>query len=295
MRLHPSITVEYRWIESDGDMHADARLSETGGKGLFTRAIEQTLIDAKADLAVHSMKDLPAGILTSGLVIAAVPTRADVRDCLITHGIARIEQLPPSASIGTSSPRRAAQLKKIRPDLRVLLMRGNVETRIKKVMADKQFDATVMSVAGLQRAGLSEYARYPIDTSVMLPAAGQGALAIQCKADDHVTLTRCLPLNDPMAGTAVNIERQIVAALGGGCHSSIAVFAEPVNRRPLVHMGVRARVLRPDGGQCIDVQEETPMKHLSRLVDRVVHRLLDGGAQAILSVKSEEPANASFA
>ena len=194
-------------------------------KGYSLAPLSRELVDGNADLAVHSLKDLPAIPETPGLVLAAVPPRRDVRDCLISPHATSIDKLPIGATLGTAGPRRASQAKRLRPDLQIRLIRGNIETRIRKVLEDRQVDATLLAMAGLQRANLTEHAQHPIDPAIMLPAAGQGALALQCRADDHQTLRRCLPLNDPLTAACVNTERQIVADLGGNCHSPIAVLA----------------------------------------------------------------------
>lgn len=293
-RLHPAVAIEYRWIESEGDQIPDQPLSAHGGKGLFTRRIEQALLSGEADLAVHSFKDLPARD-TPGLAIAAVPRRADVRDCLVSReGYAAVDDLPEAAVVGTSSPRRAAQLLRQRPDLRVRLIRGNVDTRLHKVMEGHQgtplYDAAVLAVAGLQRLGLPEHAAHPLDTDLMLPAACQGALAIQCRADDHVTLTRCLPLNDPAAATAAHAERSVVAALSADCDSPIAVLGEPCEpdapprRSNDVHwFRLRVRILSPDGQTCLEADEKVRTKDLRRLVKRVVKDLDAQGARQVLA------------
>ena len=287
-RLHPHARVEFRWIESEGDQLTSVALADAGGKGLFVRAIERALLQGEADVAVHSMKDLPAAAaeLTPGLVVAAVPPRADVRDCLVTRTAARtIDELPQGACVGTSSPRRAAQLRRRRPDLRVQPMRGNIETRLAKVTdpgRGEPFDATLLAVAGLTRAGLAEHAQLPIDPDVLLPAAGQGALAVQCRMDDHVTLRRCLPLNDAPSSEAVHAERRIVAALRGDCHSPIAVLAEPTWDGRTPGLRLRARVLSPDGGRCIEADQSAPVDDLRYLVPQVIQTMLAGGADALL-------------
>lgn len=291
-KLHPDLTVEFRWIESEGDVDQTGRLADRGGKGLFTRAIERALLSGDADLAVHSMKDLPAKE-TPGLRIAAVPKRADVRDCLIARdGVADIADLPAHAVVGTSSPRRAAQLLQLRHDLQITLMRGNVDSRLAKVHSDdghRRVDATLLAMAGLLRLKHKQHASAPIAVEQMLPAGGQGALALQCRADDHVTVTRCLPLNDPMTATAVHAERQVLAGLEAGCHSPIAVYVCPVDgsggprrRQPDVHYRLRVRVLSGDGEQCLTIDRATPGRDLRHVVERCIADLRDQGAAALL-------------
>lgn len=282
-RLHPAVEISYLWIESEGDRLADAALAESGGKGLFASALEKEVLTGRADLAVHSLKDLPAqsprGGKTSGLAIAAIPPRADVRDCLISHGgAARIEDLPPNAVLGTASPRRAAQAQRVRPDLQVKLIRGNVDTRIKKVLDEREYDATLLAVAGLQRCGLAEHAKHPLSVELMLPAACQGALALQCRADDHVTLLRCLPLNHAETATAVHVERGVVAALHGDCHSPIAALATATS----TGVRVKVRVLSPDGKQMLESTDESPLKAMGKMIKRVTQDLKNQGSDLIL-------------
>ena len=280
-RLSPQVELEFRWIESEGDRQIDQSLASSGGKGLFVRAVEQALLDGQADLAVHSLKDLPVE-LTPGLAIAAVPRRADPRDCLIAPEAASVDQLPQGAVVGTASPRRGAQLRQMRPDLRTALLRGNIETRLRKVLDDREVDATLLSMAGLQRAGLGRHADKPIDVSRMLPSAGQGALAIQCRVDDHVSMSRCLPLNDPATSAAVHFERQVVWGLQGSCHSPIAVYASPADDVART-FDLCARVLSLDGKICLESTDlAVSSGGLARAADRMVGSLVDRGAAAVL-------------
>lgn len=298
-RLHPGVSVEYRWIESEGDQ-IPGSLANTGGKGLFTRTLERALLLGQADLAVHSLKDLPAGD-SAGLTIAAVPRRADVRDCLISREHAKsLAELPAGAIVGTSSPRRAAQVLRARPDLRVDVIRGNVDTRLRKVLEPQdqpQYDATLLAAAGLLRLGLTEHTTAVLSTDQMLPAACQGALALQCRADDHVTLTRTLPLNDPAAATATHAERQILSMLNADCHSPISVLVEPIESEQPVKRGsavpwfrLRVRVMSQDGKTCLEVDEKTPGKTLRQLVKQTVKDLRNrGGRQLMIAGRGVKP------
>ncbi len=297
-QLHPKIEVHYRWVESTGDKALSQSLADQGGKGLFTKDVEQLLLSGEADLAIHSLKDLPAKD-TTGLVLAAVPRREDPRDCLITPDcLASINDLPHGAVVGTASPRRAAQLLQLRPDLKIDLLRGNVQTRLDKVLnpeGDKRYDATLLAFAGLNRLGMTEHTAHTVPFEDMLPSACQGALAVQCRANDHVTLTRCLPLNNPEASTAVHAERQVVAGLGGDCHSPIAVLAEqskqpptPAKRNADAHwFRLRIKVLAGDGSECLEVDEQVKTKDLRRLVKRAIKDLKDRGAQKLLNTGCE--------
>lgn len=292
-QLHPKIEVQYRWVETQGDKAVGQSLADQGGKGLFTKDVEKLLLAGEADLAIHSLKDLPATD-TTGLVLAAVPRRADARDCLVTpDGLASIDDLPQGAVVGTASPRRASQLLKLRPDLKIDLLRGNVQTRLDQVLnpdGAKRYDATLLAFAGLSRLGLTEYTQHTLPVEQMMPSACQGALAVQCRANDNVTLTRCLPLNNPEASTAVHAERQIVAGLGGDCHSPIAVLAEqskqpptPAKRNADAHwFRLRVRVLSGDGSQCLEVDEQVKTKDLRRLVKKTIKDLKAQGAQELM-------------
>jgi len=302
-RVHPSLQIEFLWIESDGDRVTDRSLAElgheAGGKGLFVKAVDQAVLDGKADLAVHSLKDVPCDTFASGLALAAVPKRAEVRDVLLTrHEAGQLQELPEHAAIGTASPRRAAQLLRLRGDYKIHLIRGNVPTRVSKVLGDDAessevpaYDATLLAAAGLARLGLKQHTKKLIDLDTVLPAAGQGALAIHCRADDHVTLTRCLPLNHAATSTAVHAERELVSMLGAGCDSPIAVLAQPTDppsgeakRNADAHwFRLRARVLASDGQQCLEIDETVRTPELRRLIKRSVGELNQQGAQNLLT------------
>lgn len=292
-RLNPKLELRYLWIESEGDQITTGPLSAHGGKGLFTKAVERVVLSGEADIAVHSMKDVPADEDTPGLQIAAVPKRADVRDALIGHaGPIRLEELSQGANVGTSSPRRAAQLRHLRPDLKLHTIRGNVGTRLEKVMGQFPLhDATLLAIAGLKRLGLDEHTTAPLGLDQMLPAACQGALGIQCRRDDHVSITRLLPLNDPVAATAIHTERQVVAGLGADCHSPIAVLAEQVDpqktqarRNADSHwFRVRARVLSVDGSTMLEADEQCKTRDLRRLVKQILKDLESRGARELLA------------
>ena len=293
-RLHPQLVVEFHWIVSEGDKVTEGSLADVGGKGLFTRGVDQAVADGTADLAVHSLKDLPVDPAEAmpGLVLAAVPKRAMVQDCLVTaQQHARLEDLPEAAVVGTSSPRRAAQLRQVRADLDVRLIRGNVDTRLKKVLSpDSRYDATLLAAAGLRRLQLKEHAQHPLPLDQLLPAASQGAIGLRCRATDHVTLTRCLPLNSAASSTAVMHERELVRLLQADCYSPIAVLAEPVDpartqakRNADSHwFRLRARVCSTDGQRVLHVDETCKTRDMRRCVKDVAQRLLDDGAAELL-------------
>lgn len=288
-QLHPKVEVQLLPLVSEGDRPNEPLGRAPQNKGRFTRSIERALLDERADVAVHSLKDLPV-MQTSGLIIAAIPPRGDARDVLISQNDLPLEQLPAGAVVGTSSPRRAAQMLRIRPDLEIRPIHGAVETRLAKVHEHKQFDATVLAKAGLERSGMGEHAKRPLSTEQMLPAGGQAALAVQCRADDHVTLRRCLPLNDAMTNAAVTAEREVLDRLDADCLWPIAVFAEPADDKQL---RLRARVLSNHSRACVEFDDRSDLRHLRRLCQRCAESLIDQGAMALLRAAPSAPSQAA--
>lgn len=288
--LNPHVEVQHLWLDSEGDSREQAPATAAAppiaplGKGVFVRAIETALLSGRADIAVHSLKDLPTLTSTEGLITAAIPPRVDPRDCLISRsGAATIEQLPQGAQVGTASPRRAAQLRRRRPDLRVRPIRGNIETRLRKVMQDGEHEATLLAVAGLLRADLGQHAAHPIPPETLLPAPGQGALAVQCRANDHTTVRRCLPVNDSTTAIAVNAEREIVAALGCDCFAPIAAFAEPLSDHGADSFRLRVRLLSPDGSRSVEADERVTVRDLAKATKRVIKALRRQGAMDLVA------------
>ena len=221
---HPGLNTEVKIIVTQGDVVLDKTLPAIGGKGVFTEALEAALIDGTIDLAVHSLKDLPTES-PDGLTVGAIPSRADPHDVLVSRNGYTLSTLPDGATVGTSSRRRAAQLKALRDDLRIVDIRGNVPTRIEKVLAkDGIYDAIVLAKAGVDRLELSEHVSEIISLDVMLPAPGQGALGIQCR-DDNSSLALLSPIVDLNTTIAVTAERAFLNALGGGCAVPVAAHA----------------------------------------------------------------------
>ncbi|MDX1565198.1 MAG: hydroxymethylbilane synthase [Phycisphaeraceae bacterium] len=279
-RLSPGLDWQLVPMTSDGDQVLDHPLSDLGGKGLFTATIEQALIKKSADVAVHSLKDMPADSETAGLTVAAIPPRAPTEDLLICASASRLEDLPRGATLGTCSKRRAAQALRLRPDLKIVPLRGNVQTRLERVLVDKKMDATLLAAAGLKRLGIDEPCAHPIPLETVLPAAGQGALAVQCRLDDHTTLKRCIGLNDTDAALAAHTERTVVSALGADCHSPIAVLCERIEDR----LHLRARVLSPEGTTCLESDRTGPIQDAHRLAAEAVEELTGLGARQILKL-----------
>lgn len=250
-QAHPGLECATKIITTQGDRVLDKALPEIGGKGLFTQELESELLSGQVDCAVHSLKDLPVGS-PNGLVIAAIPERAEVRDVLISaHGYT-LETLPQGAVVGTSSRRRAAQLLHLRPDLRIENLRGNVDTRLRKAL-EGGYDAVIMAAAGLSRLGLEKAVMQYLPLEAMLPAPGQGALAVQCRAADQETRSYLAAIDHMPTRRAVTAERAFLQGLGGGCALPIAAFAEIT---PIGHLRLIGRVLSPDGQEMIEVQGE---------------------------------------
>jgi hydroxymethylbilane synthase len=243
-KAHAGVHVELVTIRTSGDRITDRPLHDVGGKGLFTKEIEQALLAGEIDFAVHSFKDVPVTmplVDPSDLAVAAVPAREDPRDVLVSEGALTLESLPPAARVGTGSLRRRCQLLELRPDLRVEPVRGNIDTRVRK-LREGQYDAIVLAAAGLNRAGLFDHAWMSMmDLRAMLPAPGQGALALQCRRDDPETHALLAALNDPDTAECVAAERALVAALGGDCHSPIAALATVKLDRLHLSVAVGAR------------------------------------------------------
>ena len=230
-KAHTGLAIETRTIHTEGDRSA-ASLSEIGGRGVFVIEIERALLAREIDIAVHSLKDLPAEE-TPGLAIAAVYQREDPRDVLVTRTGDTLDRLPTGAVVGTGSPRRAAQIVAARPDLRIADIRGNVDTRLRKVEAG-EYDATVLAAAGLARLGWLDRATQIFETVQMLPAVGQGALAVQTRADDAEAIAVVSAVDHEPTRAAVTAERAFERRLGGGCHAAIAAYAVTLSTPPSV-------------------------------------------------------------
>ncbi len=219
-------------ITTSGDRSTSPWLANAGGKGLFTKELEEALLEKRIDLAVHSLKDVPAR-LPGGLVLAATLERADARDGLLAApGITSLCMLPHGARVGTSSPRRHAQLRRSRPDLTVLPLRGNLDTRIRKWRAG-EYDALIVAMAGLQRLQFPGIQPLPLEPDVMLPAAGQGIVCIECRAEDLRSRARLAALHHNVTGLAAAAERRLLRRLGVGCQSPFAAYAEIFQSRPV--------------------------------------------------------------
>ena len=242
--------IELEVIRTTGDMIRDRPLADLGGKGLFTKEIEEALLAGAIDLAVHSAKDMPT-ILPPGLMIAAVLPREDARDVFISRKSATLGDLPEGATVGTASLRRQALVKRLRPDLAVVALRGNVETRLRKLDAG-EVDATLLALAGLKRLGRAEAATAVLTIDEFLPAVGQGIIAIEARTDDARTLALLAALDHPDSATALSCERAFLAVLDGSCRTPIAGHATVAAGR----LQFRGLVAKPDGSEVLETRRD---------------------------------------
>ena len=262
-------------IKTTGDKITDVALSQVGTKGMFTKEIEEALLEQRIDLAVHSLKDLPTD-LDPAFALAAILEREDPRDAFISLRYPRLEDLPPNAIIGTSSLRLQAQLHSLRSDLQLATLRGNVDTRLRKLEAG-ECDAIIVAAAGLHRLGLESYIRQYFPPELICPAAGQGALAIETRAGDTATAASIASLDHSHTRVATTCERSLLQALGGGCQVPIGAFSVSSDSA----ISLRAIVARPDGRKTL---YETQWGHDAVTLGRsVANVLLKNGAQEILT------------
>jgi hydroxymethylbilane synthase len=275
--------VELEIIRTTGDKIADVALAKVGTKGMFTREIEEALADGRVDLAVHSLKDLPTE-LPLGFEIAAITKREDPRDAFCSRKYSKIEDLPKGARVGTSSLRRQAQLKALRPDLDIHPLRGNVDTRLRK-LEQAEYDAIILASAGLKRLGKIELIQQIIPPEVMCPAAGQGALGIEIREGDAAARRQLAFLDDSAARSATTCERALLNRLGGGCQVPIGAFAETRNRK--LHLD--SLVADPDGSRVLrDSREGDDPEKLGN--DAGAALLRRGGDEILESVYGRSPA-----
>jgi hydroxymethylbilane synthase len=274
---HPGLVVAEKIIVTEGDRLSSGPLWNAGGKGVWVKEIEAALLTREIDLAVHSMKDVPSE-LAPGLALIAVPARADVRDALVSRAGQGLAELPLGTRVGTTSLRRACQLKSLRPDLDVAILRGNLDTRLRKV-ADGVVDAAILACAGLDRLGLAERITERLPVERMLPAVGQGALAIEARADDETVRTLCRVLDDAETATAMLAERAFLARLGASCRTPVAGYAR-------VHgdeLHLRGLVGKPDGSAIIADQQSGSTERAAAVGVALADALLARGAAALLS------------
>lgn len=275
--LYPSLPITLIGVSTEGDKIIDIPLTKLGGKGLFVKELEEVLLRNEADIAVHSMKDVPSD-LCEGLIIAAILERADARDALISNQFASLAELPSGALVGTSSLRRQAQLLHLRPDLTVKSLRGNVDTRLKK-LDNEEFSAIILAVAGLERLGFKDRITEIFSPQHMLPGVGQGALGIECRSIDIRSQTLIAPLHHINTNDCLTAERSLNQALNGSCQSPIAAYATLVDHNILILQG---RVALPNGKTVLKAQEAGTIANAFELGKHVANALLEQGAGDII-------------
>ncbi len=276
--LHPGIEVSLQFFVTQGDRVQDKPLPQIGGKGLFTAELEAALIAGEVDLAVHSLKDLPTD-LAPEFTIGAIPERASVHDVLISRAGLKLNQLPVGATVGTSSLRRSAQLKAVRPDLQIESLRGNVPTRVQKALAaDGSYDAIVLAEAGLDRLNMAESITEVISPDVMLPAPAQGALGIQCRANDQIVREILAGLDHLPTRQAVEAERAFLNALDSGCRLPVAALAQIEGNI----LKLTGRVISLDGLEMITVEASASVNDGAQLGRDLAVQALERGAGDLL-------------
>jgi hydroxymethylbilane synthase len=272
----PGLDVEITIITTSGDQKGDAVLDTFSGQGVFVREIESALINGVVDLAVHSLKDLPTDT-PGGLQLAAILKRHDPRDALVSRSSRSIYDLKPGAAVGTGSPRRRCQLLHAREDLSVQPVRGNVDTRLRKLEAG-EFDAIVLAIAGLERLGLTNVPYAPIPVTLCLPAPGQGALAIEIRSTDDATRDHVVRLHDPATAACVAAERTFLAALGAGCMAPAGALATLAGQT----LGIEGMIGTPDGRSLKRDRVEGAQSEAEALGAELARRLFEAGGDAIL-------------
>lgn len=278
---HPGLQIELVGMTTRGDKILDSPLAKVGGKGLFVKELEQGMLEGRADIAVHSMKDVPVAF-PEGLHLPVILAREDPRDAFVSSRFAGLAELPHGARVGTSSLRRQVQLRAHRPDLEILDLRGNVNTRLAKLDAGV-YDAIILACAGLRRLGFESRIRACLSPEESLPAIGQGAIGIECRVDDPRVHDLIAVLDDPETHVRVTAERAMNHRLMGGCQVPVAGFAELDDGR----LRLRGLVGRPDGSQVLRAEGEAPAAEAEALGERVAERLLAQGAGEILAALAE--------
>ncbi len=274
---HPELDVQLVEIRTQGDRDRSSSLAAIGGAGLFTKEIQVALLDGRVDVAVHSLKDLPTDPV-AGLTLAAVPPRESTADALIAPSARSLDALPQGARVGTSALRRRAQLLNLRPDLRIENLRGNVETRLNAAL-DGRLEAVLLAEAGLNRLGLDQHMTERLGPPRFLPAVGQGALGLECRAEDAPMLQTLAPLNDPITHSCVVAERALLRALGGGCVVPMGALASVQEGR----LRLSVTILDPDGRQKLDGSEIGDVESPEALGRSLAESLRLQGAEALLA------------
>ena len=276
-RQYPECTVTLKKIITKGDRILDVPLAKIGGKGLFTKELETALLEGEIDLAVHSLKDMPT-VLPEGLCLTAITSRANVGDAFVSNKYDSFAQLPEGAVLGTSSLRRKAQLLAVRPDLKIVDLRGNVDTRLRK-LDEGRMDAIILAAAGLERLGHAGRIKEILPTSVCLPAVGQGALAIECRSNDEEVRSMLAFLNDDAVKQATDAERAFLGLIEGGCQVPIGVHAD-VNG---TEIKIEAVIASLDGSAILRNTISGPSEQAAELGRQLGRQMLDDGGRQILA------------
>jgi len=274
-RARPELSYEVVVIRTRGDRDRRTPLSQMGGRGAFVAELEQALLRGEIDIAVHSLKDLPSRP-APGLTVAAVPVRDDPRDCLVSRDGRRLESLPAGARVGTGSPRRAAQLRALRPDLEVVEIRGNVDTRVRKAL-EGEMEAVVLALAGLSRLGMADRVAQVFAPEEMLPAPGQGAIALETREDDAAAVALCAAADHPGARACVAAERAFEARFGGGCNAVVAALAVAEDDG----LWLRGLAAAPSADAFFRGEARGPLERAEALGEALAEELLRRGAGAL--------------
>ncbi len=278
LKQWPNTTIELLPMVTSGDRFQKDKLLAVGGKGLFVKELEEALLDKRADIAVHSTKDMPAEFPT-GLTLAAICTRENPFDALVSRHFSTIDELPQGAVVGTASLRRQSQLLAYRPDLIIKTLRGNINTRLEKLDSG-EYQAIILAAAGLERMGFEQSISQLLTDEIMLPACGQGALCIECRTDDLEIQEFIAGLNDPMSALCVRAERNVNAQLGGNCHVPLAVFCTITPENKLL---LRAKIVTLDGSHCIQDSQTGAFDQAQLLADQCTQALFAKGAADLLN------------
>lgn len=276
-KIHPGLTVELVPMVTKGDIILDTPLAKIGGKGLFVKELENALLEKRADIAVHSMKDVPMQF-PEGLGLSVICKREDPRDAFVSNRYASFDDLPKGAIVGTSSLRRQCQLKELRPDLDIRSLRGNVGTRLSK-LDNGEYDVIILAAAGLIRLGMKERIASFIEVTTSLPAVGQGAVGIECRTDDHLVQALLTPLADEETTVCVKAERAMNARLQGGCQVPIGGYAVLEDNQ----IYLRALVGELDGSSIIRAESKSAVETAEELGVQLAEKLLAQGADRILA------------
>jgi hydroxymethylbilane synthase len=265
--LYPELEVEIVSMTTEGDQKLDSSLAKIGGKGLFIKELEKALLEDRADIAVHSMKDMPAE-LPEGLRIVSILEREDPRDAFVSNNFKKLKDLPQGAVIGTSSLRRQTQLQAVRPDLEIKLLRGNVQTRLRK-LDEGQYDAILLAVAGLNRLGLEERIAEKLSLDVFIPAVGQAAIGIECRIKDKETKKLLRRLSDKETETCVMAERVVSQVLGASCSTPLGVFTETTEEG----LQMKAFLADAETGHFVKVRQDATLDKATELGEQVAKQL----------------------